>query len=195
MENKLKVLEEILEGFEISDFTRDWILNSNTNEDSIRIVYRFLKEHGIKDKKIASNAQLLGMNPETINKNYQHHISLLRQDYKDRNSGRDLLTNQAQLLGIPNKTIESNVQYLHSLGIDYYNGFLLGTKTQNKKNKLAWMLRELFNYRDISKENKKEVINLLYEFIRNNPNLLIKSINSLRRNKDRSIENIMNYSK
>jgi len=49
---------------------------------------------GLKDDKIATLAHLLGRDPETIERNYQHHIRLLRQDYEDRNSGRELLSTE-----------------------------------------------------------------------------------------------------
>ena len=68
---KLKVLEELLEGFEISEFSRRLLEDSKTDEDSIRKAYRLLKQYGLSDPKIASQAQLLGMNPDTIEWNSQ----------------------------------------------------------------------------------------------------------------------------
>ena len=255
MAQKLAVLEEILDGLEISDFARAWIENSKADEDSIRQVYRLLIEYGLSDEKIATNAALLGMNPDTVERNYkalkdlglsdekiatnatllgrdpetvernyqrlqklglsdekiasqaallgrdpeavkrnyQHHVGLLRQDYRDRGSGRGLLFTYAQLLGMPKETIEANVQYLHSIGVDYNNGILLGTKPQTKREKLAWMLRELFDYREVPAGLKRSVIHDLYEFVREDSYLLNKSINSLERNRERLREKIQEF--
>ena len=158
------------------------------NPETIERNYKRLSDLGLKDDKIASQAHLLGRDPETIERNYQHHVGLLRQNYEDRNSGRELLTNQAQLLGITPETINANVQYLHSLGIDYNNGFLLGTTTKLKRKKLAWLLREVYNYGELSNEEKPETIKRMYEFIKENPSYLIKSISSLQKSKRKIME-------
>ena len=151
------------------------------NTGSIERNCLVLSRLGLKDSKIASKAELLGMNPETIEKNYQHHVGLLRQNIEDRSSGRELLVSQAQLLGISPETINANVQYLYSLGIDYNNGFLLGTTPQKKREKMAWLLREVFDYRE--SENKKETIHRMYDFVRGNTRYLIKSIKTLEKEK------------
>ena len=104
-----------------------------------------------------------------LQRNYQNHVGLLREDYTDRNSGKDLLMKQAQLLGRNPETIESNVQYLNFSGIGYYHGILLGTTPKLKRTKLAWMLRGLFDYRNLGEEQKPKAIANLYEFIKANP--------------------------
>ena len=180
----IHTLDTLLKDHEISDFSRRWVETSNTNEEKMRCAYESLKRIGLTDEKIASQAHLLGMNPETIERNYQHHIGLLRQDYEDRNSGRELLMSQPQLLGIPSETINANVYYLHSLGIDYHNAFLLGTTSQLKRKKMAWLLREVFDYRDIPESKKRETIQKMYGCIRENPQYLVKSISALERAKD-----------
>ncbi len=151
--------------------------------ETIERNYQRLSALGLKDDKIASQAQLLGMDPETIERNYQSHVGLLRRDYQDRTSGRDLLMNQAQLLGTSPETISSNVQFLHSIGVGYDDAFLLGTTPQLKRKKMAWVLRELFDYRTIPQEQRKNSINSLYSFIRDNPRVLINSIDSMERSK------------
>jgi len=210
---KTETLDALLEGCEISDFSRRWLETSNTNEENIRCTYKTLKrigltddkiasqvhllgrdpetiernylalsKLGLKDDKIASRANLLGMNPETIGRNYQHHVGLLRQNYEDRDSGRDLLISQAQFLGIPPETINSNVQYLASIGIDYNNPvLLLGTTSQLKRRKMAWLLREVFDYREAPENRRLEIIQRMYEFVRENPLYLVKSISALER--------------
>ena len=109
----------------------------------------------------------------------------------NRISGRELLTNQAQLLGISPETMDANVQYMHSLGIDYNNSFLLGTTSQLKRKKMAWLLREVFDYREIPVDKKQETIQRMYEFVRSNPLYLVKSISSLAKAKDRIMEIIL----
>ena len=160
------------------------------NPETIERNYQRLSALGLKDDKIASQAHLLGMNPETIERNYQSHIGLLRQNHQDRTSGRALLTNQAQLLGISPETINANVQFLYSMGIDYNNAFFLGTTTQLKRKKIAWILRELFDYRNLPQEQRRDSISDLYDFIRDNPRVLTKSINAMERGKNRLRERV-----
>ena len=133
------------------------------------------------------------MNPETIERNYQNHIGLLRQNYQDRTSGRDILTNQAQLLGISPETTNANVQFLYGLGIDYYDAFLLGTTTKLKRKKMAWMLRELFDYRNLNQEQRRDAIAGLYDFVRNDPRVSTKSISSMEKAKDKLRERATQY--
>jgi hypothetical protein len=209
---------------QLSDFAKEWVENSSATEDSVRESYKLLKKIGLKDDKIASQAHLLGrdpetiernyeslqklglkddkiasqahllgMNPETIERNYRHHVGLLRQNYENRGSGRELLTSQAQLLGIKPETIAANVQFLNSLGINYNNAFLLGTRSQSKREKLAWLLREVFNYRNVPEENKKDVIFAARKYVRENPQRLIDSIKTLDRKKERIREKARDY--
>ncbi|MEK6950238.1 MAG: hypothetical protein AABX13_00755, partial [Nanoarchaeota archaeon] len=163
--------------------------------ETIERNYQRLSALGLKDDKIASRAELLGRNPRTIERNYQHDVGLLRQDYRNRNSGKDLLLTYARLLGASPETIESNIQMLHSLGLNYNDGFLLGTKTSTKRQKMAWMLRELFDYRNVPPGEKQEAIKSLYQFIKDNPALLIKSVNFMERNKDKLLEKVLPYHK
>ena len=153
--------------------------------ETIERNYQALSKLGLKDDKIASRAELLGRDPETIERNYQHHVGLLRQNYKDKNSGRYILTSQAQLLGIPPETINANVQYLNSLGIDYNNGILLGTTSQLKRKKAAWILREVFDYKNVPETEKQETVKRMYKFVRENPRYLVKSISALEKEKDK----------
>ena len=224
-ENLEGILNGLFPNVTIDTFSTDWILNNpRATEDSVRTIYSFLKGKGLKDNKIATQAHLLGRDPETIERNYQRlsalglkddkiasqahllgrdpetierkyqsHVGLLRQNYQDRTSGRDLLTNQAQLLGISPETMNANVQFLYSTGIDYNDAFLLGTTPQLKRKKMAWMLRELFDYRNLPQDQKKEAIDGMYDFVRDNPTVLTKSINSMERTKEKLIERVTQY--
>jgi len=220
-----KLIKELFPDKKITPFSMDWILNNpKATEDSVREVYRFLSNMGVANDRIASHADLLGRdpqtikrnyqellalglkknrvgyhldllgrNPQTIKRNYQNHIGLLKQNYQDRTSGRKILTNQPQLLGISPETINANVQFLSSLGIDYHNAPLLGSRPQLKREKMAWMLRELFDYRTLSQEQRRDAINDLYDFIRDYPKILTKSINSIRRSKDKLLKRVVQY--
>ena len=193
-ENLESILKELLPNNPIDSFSIKWILDSpKATEDSIRSVYTFLINNRLKDEKIATHAKLLGNDPKTIDRNYQHYVGLLRQNYKNRNSGKDILLNQVQLLGISPNTMESNVQFLYGLGVDYNNGMLLGTKTQTKRQKMAWMLREMFDYRTVTEDRKREAISGLYNFIKDNPRILIDSINSMERKKYKLREKVKQY--
>ncbi len=162
------------------------------SQESIERNYRLLKRFGLKDSKIATLAHLLGRNPKSIERNYQHHVRLLRNDYRDRSSGRDLLLDQAQLLGIPKETIEANIQYLSYLEIKY-KANLLGTNPQTKRKKMAWMLRELFDYREVPQQEKRKVIDKLYDFVRDDYSLLARSLASLEKNKNKLRKKVQNY--
>ena len=188
-----QILEEILGGHQISDFSRKWIENNATDDDAIRATYNALKRIGLKDEKIASQAQLLGRDPETIERNYQNHIGLLRSNYEDRNSGKEILLQQAQLLGVSPDTLESNVQWFADRKFAYGNGMLLGTKTQTKRKKLAWILREVFDYRTHPQDQRREVINNMYKFVADNPHLMIKSTKALEGMKEKLVEKAEQY--
>src|SRR3989344_4724475 len=154
------------------------------NPETIEKNYQRLSALGLKDDKIASRAELLGRDPETIERNYQHHVGLLRQNSQDRNSGRDILLHQAQLLGVSSGTLEANVQWFADRGVDYGNGLLLGTTPQTKRKKLAWILREIFDYKELNQEDKKQAIQAAYSLVRDNPGLLIYSLSTLEHEKD-----------
>ena len=161
--------------------------------ETIERNYQRLSNLGLSDSKIASRAELLGMNPVTIDRNYQNHIGLLRSNYEDRNSGKEILLQQAQLLGVSPDTLESNVQWFADRKFAYGNGMLLGTKTQTKRKKLAWILREVFDYRTHQQDQRREVINNMYSFVADNPNLMIKSTEALERMKDKLVEKAEQY--
>lgn len=148
--------------------------------------YLRLSSLGLSDSKIASQAHLLGRDPNTIDRNYQHHIGLLRQDCQNRNSGRDMLFRHANLLGVSPDTLEANVQWFTERNLDYSGWMmLLGTTPQTKRKKLAWILKEVFDIRRRPKEQGNEIIGALYDFIRDNPCFLIKSIRTLEEEKDK----------
>ncbi len=148
--------------------------------------YLNLTKIGIESKFIASTPSLLGLNKKTVNKYYQQRVGLLRQDYEDRCSGRILLVKQPQLLTVSSDTFDGNVQFLYSKTIPYYKTALcslLLTKPITKMQKMAWMLRNLFDYEtNVSQEQKKLIINRMYDFVRDNPELLRRSTNYFQKN-------------
>ena len=156
--------------------------------DTIKRNYQSLSALGLSDDKIATQAHLLGRDPDTIKRNYQDHIRLLRSNYQDRNSGKSILLQQAALLGVSPNTLEANVQWFADRNLDHCNGMLLGTKTQTKRKKLAWVLREVFDYRTHPQDQKREVINNMYRFVADNSRLIIPSIKELERKKDKLVE-------
>ncbi|MEM7816091.1 MAG: hypothetical protein QXN71_03160 [Candidatus Aenigmatarchaeota archaeon] len=85
-ENLDNLLSELLPGIEIDQFSIRWVLDSpKATEESIREVYRFLKEKSLSDDKIATLAHLLGRNPETIERNYKRLSALGLSDEKIAN--------------------------------------------------------------------------------------------------------------
>ena len=79
------------------------------------------------------------------------------------------------------------------MGIDYNHGILLGTKSQTKRQKMAWILRELFDYRNVPQDKKREEIGRLYDFVKYNTTMLTQSINFMERNKEKLIEKVASY--
>src|SRR3989338_1955651 len=105
----MKVLEEILKGHRISDFSREWIRNSGRDDDTIRASYKVLKRIGVSDKKIVTHAYLLSRDPENIEKNYQKLCIL--------GVNRNKIAIHPDLLSRNPETIERNYQKLSSLGL------------------------------------------------------------------------------
>jgi hypothetical protein len=58
---------------------------------------------------------------------------------------------------------------------------------------MAWMLRELFDYNTLEEEQKRNTIYNLYEFLRDNPNILIRSIRFMEENRDKLRERASKY--
>jgi len=83
------------------------------------------------------------------------------------------------------------VQYLYSIGINSDNtelgtyAILLGTKPRKKREKVAWILRELSDYQILPNDMKRAEIQKVYSFVGQKPYLLIKSIKFLSNNKER----------
>jgi hypothetical protein len=148
--------------------------------------FEFLRDKlHIKKGKIASQAQLLGRDPETLQYNYESHVSILRSDQKDRASGRSTIAKQAQLLGTPSQTMMSNVQYLRMFfRIEpNKNAMLLGTTVSLKRAKFAFLLREVFDYREAkTAETKAERIEVARMFLNRNSRLLLLPIGDLKKN-------------
>jgi len=164
------------------------------NPNAIKDNYKHLLDMGISKKKIATLAHLIAFSQDTIQRNYEYHISLLRHNCKDRSSGKELLLKQPQILEITKKTFEANLQYLNYLDIDYKdNVLLLGTTSQLKRGKLAYLLREVFDYRNVNQSEKKKTIYSLYNFIKNNPSTLVYSIKTLEKEKLKLRKKAMKY--
>ncbi|GEM_PF-3065233 len=150
--------------------------------ENIQKIYNVLKKVGLSEDKIRKNVSLLAFNPSTIEQNYQHHISLLGDD-KDNNSGGEKILKQPQLLAISPRTLQANIQFLYDQGIHYNNG-VLATTTQLKRKKIAWILKEVFEYRTVSDDEKKEKIRQMYHFVGDKSYLLNASLKSLEQQKD-----------
>jgi hypothetical protein len=158
----------------------------NNDPETLQRNFEFLRDElHLKEKKIATLAQLLGRDPETLQYNYESHVSILRSDQKDRTSGRSTIAKQAQLLGTPSQTMMSNVQYLRMFfRIEpNKNAMLLGTTVSLKRAKFAFLLREVFDYREAkTAETKAERIEVARMFLNRNSRLLLLPIGDLKKN-------------
>lgn len=153
------------------------------NPDTVRRKLETLIKMGIDAGKLRSRSELLGFSLETIRAHYQNHVSVLRAYAAGRESGKRLLFDQPQLLGVSSTTMLANVQYLEYLGIKSNYGALLSTKPQTKRAKMAWLLRELFDYWKVPEESRPETIRNVYAFTRVHPNVLVYSISTLEKRK------------
>lgn len=163
------------------------------NPETIDKNYSALSCLGLEDKKIASLPSLLARDPASVKKNFQHHVSLLRGSDGERSPGRDLLRKNPRLLATSRETFEANVQFLYSRGIDYHNSFLLGTTPGNKRKKMTWMLREVFGYRHLPEDEKRNAIYGMYKLISSEPRMLKKSINTMENEKDKLKTKALEY--
>ncbi|MBI1969848.1 hypothetical protein HYS48_04085 [Candidatus Woesearchaeota archaeon] len=151
-----------------------------TKGGRVQETYEELRKLGLSREKVLTYESLLRIRPETLRRNYQHHVGLLREDHQDRNSGRALLLQHPWLLLVSPEAMEANVQYLSMLGIDYHNGSLLETMPKTKRKILTWLLREQFDYRakklaatlgtmlgrEEAHDAGRECIDSLYRFVR-----------------------------
>ncbi|RJQ22777.1 hypothetical protein C4580_00005, partial [Candidatus Woesearchaeota archaeon] len=97
--------------------------------------YKTLQSLGLSNDKIASHAQLLGRDPETIERNYRN----LEQYF----SGADV-ARYANLLGANPKTINESAEFLGRIGVDYRKKPLLfSTTVKKKKEKLCVFFEEV----------------------------------------------------
>jgi len=84
--------------------------------------------------------------------------------------------------------------FLNNLGIDYNtHKLLLGTKVRTKRDKMGWMLREVFDYEVIPQEERGSTLNNLYDFVRNHPNRLMESVPTLGKKRDKLREKAQDY--
>lgn len=114
---------------------------------------------GLSDAEAAMwGDENLHLNNSDIRPRYDHHVGLFRKDYRDRNSGRSFLATYVGLLAIPPTTIEATVQQLSTMQVITVKGHVLTNHPQSRREKLAWMLRELFDYHALSPTEKKEAL-------------------------------------
>ena len=100
------------------------------------------------------------------------------------------------LLGSSRATVESNAQFLYSLGVDAgENSWLLGTTVKKKREKMAWVLREVFDYREAPQEKKKDLIYSMQDFLKDRLHLLSRSLNGLEKRKCQLRETAAEYLK
>ncbi len=158
----------------------------HTDPDNIYNNYCFLEKIGFDDKTIRKHLFLLNLNSKTLQRNYRSHISMIRDGTQNRDSGRNIFTKRPSLLGFSPETFKACVQHMEYMGlkIDEKRAYLLQIKPAAKRKKLAWMLRELFDYRKIPEEYKKRTIETLYSFVRVYPSKLMYSYRKLEREKE-----------
>ena len=157
------------------------LLSKSTNH--IKGSYTFLRGIGFPAEKIATCAHLLQQPSQQLAKNYQHHIGLLR-DGEERDSGRDLLRKLPAVLATSPETLEANFQYAAASSMDYRtNLVLMVIKPNTKREKMAWMTRELTPYRVSATQTRKELLREVQCFVREHPWTLTRSITALQQDR------------
>ncbi|MFH0884496.1 MAG: hypothetical protein V1861_02190 [Candidatus Micrarchaeota archaeon] len=159
-----QVLREILgPGYdELNETTRAIILG--TPAETIRKSHAKLLELGLTREKIATNAPLLGRDPETIQRNYE----FLRRFFS-----KEAICKNAQLLGNTQETIEGSVQFLFGLGVDYAAFPFVDTTAFCKQKKLAVVAREKYGASDnMTSEERTELAAKSRDFVRKKPKML-----------------------
>ena len=215
-----RLAAELLSGRKISDFAIGFIHDMKATEESIRAVHAVLTELGLSEEKIATYAQLLGRDPETIQRNYGNlrriglseekiatYAQLLGRDpetiqrnYSNhigllggRECGRSILTTLASLLGRPPDGFTATFQHLAYIGMQGDSGnapiyernhILLNTTPAKQREKIAFLLREVYDYRKLGSDEKKATIKEVYRLVSDSPQLLVYSIPTLEREVD-----------
>ena len=133
--------------------------------------FELLKQNGFSATKIASRASLLEKNIHVLKKRLKEYPEKI-QELDDIKDGKETIQKQPQLLEISEDTLEANVMYHSHFHFRTLNGILLGILPQTKRKKIAKILREVFNYRELREEEKKEAIKKAYTLVRKRPTLL-----------------------
>lgn len=139
--------------------------------------YKNLRRLGLSNGQILKYVSLLSLKPNTVNSNYQNCVGLLKNGF----SGKAILLKQPQLLGIPYSTLSANVLFADINNITEYSTAFLGTSPQTKRRKVAYLLREVCDYRAKAEEARLDAIKMMYSFLKKSPRLLLYSINALNR--------------
>lgn len=121
---------------------------------------------GYSDEQAVIYAGYLHMSSDKLRARYDHHIGLVRDDYKSRPSGRSFLAKYVMLLDIPPETLEASVQQLDTMQIMQIASKVLSNNPTTRREKLAWVLRELFDYRTLPPKEKKEALRCTLNFVR-----------------------------
>lgn len=144
-----------------------------------------VKRFKIPRTTIEKTPSILSHSIAGIQRKYEHHISWLREDYTNRESGRNILFTHLPVFCAANESLEANVQFLSDLGITCNNSNLYFNLAQKKREKMAWVLREIFDYRQSDeKEDKTAKIKSLRRFVAKYAyRILTRSIEHLSKNK------------
>ena len=179
---------------ELNETTRSILLE--TPAETVGKTHQKLIELGLTPEKIASQARLLGMNPDTIQRNAealkalgltpekiasQAHLlgrdpETIQKNYEFLRKflPREAIQKQAQLLGSSQKTVEGSVQWINNIGVDYLSIVkCMATTPACKRKKVLALARARYGYGgSLSNADKKELIEKSRKFIRKRPSIL-----------------------
>ncbi len=210
---KQATLEELLKEktAAVSDFAKAWINHCRATEQDLRTNFIFLSALGLSDDKIASRAELLGLHPDTVQRNYESlkrlglsddkiasRAELLGRDpdtvqrnyesLKRLGLSDDLIRKYAFLLGQSTETVRASIKFCERVGIDYaIQPLVLETRTKRKIAKLRTFFKEIFD-EEVSESTIEERAREFYAHHEKSQDItttLVRSENYMRNNKDK----------
>ncbi|MEM3408505.1 MAG: hypothetical protein QXW80_00405 [Candidatus Micrarchaeia archaeon] len=142
--------------------------------ETVNAAYAKLISFGIEPEKIASNAQLLGMDPETLHRHWQN----LRRYF-----AADTIRENPALLGRSSNTVAANVQFLAAYRIPTDMPLLYYASPQLKREKMVWIAKNVFNTHMLNEYERREAISKIRQLVSKHPiETICPSVKQLEKN-------------
>jgi len=70
---------------------------------------------------------------------------------------------------------------------------LVGKVPNTLRKKMAFLLKEVFDYRNVEDNKKQDVVHAMYQMVRDRPQLLVDSVKTLEKKVDKLREKAVEY--